>query len=276
MREGEPSATSMLVALARALVPAQGGRDPYAARLLPGRWARLADAGAHAPVRSAARVLSGGMVDHLALRTAAIDAFAREAVTAMEREAGEAQLVILGAGLDARAWRLGLGAKVFEVDHPATQTLKAARAPRERAPRFVPVDFTRDSLDDALSAAGHERARPTAWIWEGVTMYLPTAAVDATLGVIARRSARGSQLAMTYVDPSAVPLAPLVRRAFGLLFGEPLEAGFTPAALRALLAEHGLGVVRDGASDTWPRVLGGHPALAAVVRAERLVIAEKR
>jgi hypothetical protein len=36
--------------------------------------------------------------------------------------------------------------------------------------RFTPVDFTRDQLDPALAAAGHDPARPTTWVWEGVVV----------------------------------------------------------------------------------------------------------
>src|SRR5262249_46565830 len=98
-------------------------------------------------------------------RTIAVD----EAV----REARSPQLVILGAGLDGRAWRMRELAEttVFEVDHPDTQREKRSRigtlAQAARDVRFVPVDFTRDSLDEALAAAGHDPARPTTWIWEG-------------------------------------------------------------------------------------------------------------
>src|SRR6266576_3103389 len=77
------------------------------------------------------------------------------------------QLVILGAGLDGRAWRMTelAGADVFEVDHPASQQDKRERAgdlrPLARSLRYVPVDFTRDRLDVALAAAGHQQSVPT-------------------------------------------------------------------------------------------------------------------
>ena len=97
------------------------------------------------------------------------------------RDAGAPQVVILGAGLDGRAWRMPelRDVTVFEVDHPDSQREKAARAAAllrvAREVRFVPVDFTRDRLDEPLAAAGHDPARPTTWIWEGVVMYLTTA-----------------------------------------------------------------------------------------------------
>ena len=87
---------------------------------------------------------------------------------------------MLGAGLDARAWRLALGVPFFEVDHPDTQRRKAQRAPTEGAPRYVAVDFATTRVADALEAAGHDATVPTAWVWEGVTMYLPDVAVRDT------------------------------------------------------------------------------------------------
>jgi len=173
-------------------------------------------------------------------RTVAIDADLRNAAAP--------QVVILGAGLDGRAWRMPelRDAVVFEVDHPDSQREKQARAAAlERMAhevRFVPVDFTRDRLDDALAAAGHDPARPTTWIWEGVVMYLELSDIEATLAVVRRRSAPGSRLVVMYAAPS--PLALLI----GLLvrrLGEPLRSLFTAEQMRALLARHGFAVARD-------------------------------
>jgi methyltransferase (TIGR00027 family) len=135
---------------------------------------------------------------------------------------------------------------VLEVDHPDSQREKRARAaalvPAARDIRFVPVDFARDDLEAALAAAGHDPARPTTWIWEGVVMYLPRAAIEATLGVVARRSAARSRLVVLYHSPALfLPvIAFFVRR-----IGEPLRSVFRPAAMRALLARYGFEVVHD-------------------------------
>ena len=173
-------------------------------------------------------------------RTVAID----DAVRAV----ASPQLVILGAGLDGRAWRMPelSGVTVFEVDHPDSQRVKRARvatlAQAAREVRFVPVDFTRGSLDCMLAAAGHDPARPTTWIWEGVVMYLNPADVEATLAIIERRSAAGSRLIVAYHSPALMLrfVRLLVR-----LIGEPLRSVFTPGAMRALLAKHRFGIVRD-------------------------------
>jgi methyltransferase (TIGR00027 family) len=140
---------------------------------------------------------------------------------------------------------------------------------------FVPVDITRDDLERALEQAGHDATQPTAWVWEGVTMYLPPPAVVGTLQVVERRSAPRSRLALTYLDPGAVPLAPVVRAGFRAFFGEPLTSGYTPESMRALLRERGFEARFDESSRAWDRSLGGAPRWAGLVRAERLVVAHR-
>jgi methyltransferase (TIGR00027 family) len=176
----------------------------------------------------------------MAARTLAID----DAV----RKAASRELVILGAGLDGRAWRMPelSDVVVFEVDHPDSQLDKRQRVgsltQAARAIKFVPVDFARDNLDDALAAAGHDSRRPTTWIWEGVVMYLTRRDIEATLGVVARRSAPGSQLVVLYHSPAFMLriVGPVVR-----WLGEPLRSSFRPNAMRAMLAKYGFEILRD-------------------------------
>ena len=109
-----------------------------------------------------------------------------------------AQVVVLGAGLDGRAWRLPslAGADAYEVDHPASQDAKRDRvaaaglALASKTVTYVPVDFSRDRLDDRLAAAGHRRGEPTIWIREGVVPYLRGDEVAATVAALASLSAR--------------------------------------------------------------------------------------
>ncbi|HVZ35849.1 MAG TPA: SAM-dependent methyltransferase, partial [Polyangiaceae bacterium] len=164
------------------------------------------------------------------------------------RAAPAAQVVILGAGLDGRAWRMPELAHsiVFEVDHPDSQREKRGRlvslTQAAREVRFVPVDFTRDRLDEALAAHGHDPALPTTWIWEGVAMYLDQAAIEATLAVLRQRSPAGSRLIVTYFRPA------LIAKLVGILvarLGEPLRSAFQPEAWRELLAQHGFRVRED-------------------------------
>ncbi|AKV00542.1 Transcriptional regulator, MerR family [Labilithrix luteola] len=164
------------------------------------------------------------------------------------RAAASPQVVILGAGLDGRAWRMSelREVTVFEVDHPDTQRVKRSRVPtlerHAKEIRFVAVDFERDSLDEALEKAGHDSAKPTTWIWEGVVMYLARADIEKTLAVIAERSAKRSRLVIAYHQPALILhfLGPILRR-----IGEPLRTALTPTQMKALLDKYGFDVVRD-------------------------------
>ena len=251
MRAGQESKTAVLVCMGRAVAHGATGvtrfSDPTAIALLP--------EGARARVE---RVRSGalppglrgwyqdrhlrGLSSMMVARTVEID----DAV----RGATSPQLVILGAGLDGRAWRMPelRDVAVFEVDHPDSQREKRARvtslAPAARNVRFVPVDFERDRLDDALASAGHDPTRATTWIWEGVVMYLALPDIEATLSVIERRSASKSRLIVAYHSPALLLrlLGFVVRR-----LGEPLRSSFTADAMRALLGKHRFDVIRDEA-----------------------------
>ena len=82
------------------------------------------------------------------------------AIDAAVREHGATQVVVLGAGLDARAWRMPelAGATVVEVDHPASQRDKQRRlgdlSPTARAVVPVPVDLSREPLAPGPRAGG--------------------------------------------------------------------------------------------------------------------------
>jgi methyltransferase (TIGR00027 family) len=219
--------------------------DPTALLLLPAearqRVERFCAGGADKGLRGRVlRAWLGRQAKLMAARTVAID----DAV----RAARSPQLVILGAGLDGRAWRMPELREVtaFEVDHPDSQRDKRERlaglTQTARDVRFVPVDFTRDDLEQSLATADHDPTSPTTWIWEGVVMYLTPAAIESTLEVVKRRSAVGSRLIILYHCPAL--MLRLVGFVVGRL-GEPLRSAFKPEEMRALLAKYGFEVVRD-------------------------------
>ena len=166
------------------------------------------------------------------------------------------QVILLGAGFDSRAYRLpAMQSRVtFEVDHPSTQAVKrrVVRRAVGLAPnvRFVPVEFGRDDLADALTRAGHHPDEQTLVIWEGVTNYLTADAVAATFGTIASVVASGSPVVFTYIDrrmldgtlsfDGASESAEHVRRV-----GEPYTFGFDPTELSEYLALSGFEMLRD-------------------------------
>lgn len=239
MRAGLPSGTSLLVSFARGLGVDEQEVDPLAFDLLPPLLSRLASAprrlGAGAGLyRAAVRATTFGLIDHMVLRTQAIDAHLASAL-----QSGIDQLVILGAGLDARAWRLDslTNVTVFEIDHPSTQQYKRKRISQKTSPtdiRYVSVDFERESFSGRLREAGFRSGAPSVWIWEGVAMYLPLAAIRDTLDQLTELAAKGSELAMTYRVPGMLPYGVLGRLAIPAVFaaaGEPLKSTLEPQEL---------------------------------------------
>ena len=256
MKAGRPSRTAHLVALGRAMADAglshvASFHDPTA-RVFLSEKGRLSLAKTEQAYRAGVRgfrvEMARAMADMIGLRTAAIDVAVRDAVAE-----GARQLVILGAGYDGRAWRLSelAGVKVFEVDHPATQSDKRARVaelpPALGIVTFVPVNFEHDALDDALERAGHDRSSPTCWLWEGVVMYLTRDAMRATLAAVAARSAPGSTLIVNYHTARRGLLAQLIFR----LIGEPQISSWTPDEMAADLHAAGFAVRADSGMADW-------------------------
>lgn len=274
MRPTWSSLTALLVSGARA-VPRDvehAAADPLAARMLPRPLGALLStlSGLAEHDRTWVRALptlSLGLVDHISLRTLAIDAECEAAV-----RGGARQLVVLGAGFDTRVHRLACLQTVdaFEVDHPATSAVKAARAKdlplAAQSLRRVTLDFERDDLEAVLAAAGHDATVPTLWIWEGVTMYLTSAAIDETLAVVERRSAPRSTLAMSYGPPDFVPPVYL---AFLRIAQEPLRTLLTPAQVADKLDHFGFRIAADHGSADWLARFGGG---GWIVGRERLVV----
>ena len=119
------------------------------------------------------------------------------------------QVVLLGAGFDARAFRLPWppGTRCFEVDTadvlgPKDQVIAAEHAVPGCERLVVPCDLRGDS-QAALSAVGLDPARPTAWIAEGLLVYLAAADVDRLLDTITGLSAPGSWLGLTMTTRDA-------------------------------------------------------------------------
>jgi methyltransferase (TIGR00027 family) len=116
--------------------------------------------------------------------------------------------------------------------------------------RFVPVDFGRDDIGQALTSSGFSSGRRTLVLWEGVTNYLSAEAVDATFRFLTSIVASGSPLLFTYVDSAildgsrefegAHESSAHVRRV-----GEPYTFGFDPSQVGEYLAERGIHLVGD-------------------------------
>jgi methyltransferase (TIGR00027 family) len=148
-----------------------------------------------------------GVSGFIAVRTRAFDEFILKGA-----QSGCRQLVILGAGLDSRAYRFKdelAGIRVFEVDHPLSQAVKKKRLEKcfgnlPEHVSYVPVDFNSDDLFERLGAFGYDPGLPGVFTMEGVVEYLPEESVRETLAAVIRNSGRGSSLIMDYVYRAAI------------------------------------------------------------------------
>jgi methyltransferase (TIGR00027 family) len=136
------------------------------------------------------------MREQIAVRTRFFDDFLLEAAAA-----GCRQAVLLAAGLDARAYRLPwpAGTVVFEIDQPKVIKFKTTTLARLGAAptcdrRAVGIDL-RDDWPTALRESFFDMDQPTAWIAEGLLMYLPPESQNLLLDNITGLSAPGSRVA---------------------------------------------------------------------------------
>jgi methyltransferase (TIGR00027 family) len=168
-------------------------------------------------------------------------------------EDGLDELVLLGAGLDSRPYRLAKQlrrARVIEVDHPASQTSKRERVRRllghePEHVTYAAVDFTSDDLAATLAAAGHQRSSRTLFIWSGVSAYLPEAAVAEILSWV---GAHGSPRTSIVFDACWAEMVDGSREYHGATklrkavaqAGEPLRWGIPHGRVKETLARFGL------------------------------------
>ena len=199
---------------------------------------------------------------------------------------GAEAVVLLGAGLDTLALRVPAlrRTRVYEVDLPgniAAKRTALVRAFGETPRHVVPValDFETGSLGQELVAAGWSPRVKTLFVWEGVTQYLPRAAVGQTLGSL-RRASPGSLLALTYVRDDFMSgrefygAEPVYRR---IVERQRLwKTGFAPDELAGLLAEHGWRVVEDvGSAELAERYVAPSGRALPLTGMERWALAEK-
>lgn len=184
---------------------------------------------------------------------------------------GIGQIVILGAGFDCRIYRLSdmKSVAAFEVDHPATLGAKRSRLrslieDSQTNVHFVEIDFARQDLAKVLHQEGLDPGQPTIFVWEGVTNYLTSSAVDSVLRYVAG-CAVGSRLIFTYVHRGALDssgrfpdAAKIVSNVENL--GEPWTFGLIPEELPSYLAVRGLQLDRDESARDYRRAYFGKAA----------------
>ncbi|OBH85441.1 class I SAM-dependent methyltransferase [Mycobacterium scrofulaceum] len=143
-----------------------------------------------------------GMVDYMAARTAFFDKFFTDAT-----RAGARQVMILAAGLDSRAWRLGWpdGTTVYELDQPRVLEWKLSTLRDNGAEptcRLVPVPVDlRHDWPAALRQAGFDASAPSVWSAEGLLPFLPAAAQELLFERVQALAAPGSRIAVEAPGP---------------------------------------------------------------------------
>ena len=162
---------------------------------------------------------------------------------------GMTQYVVLGAGLDTFAYRNPHpGLRVFEVDHPATQSwkrelLQAAGITIPPSLTFVPIDFEQETLADGLEDCGFDASAAAFFSWLGVTPYLTREACMTTLSSIAKLPTGSGVVFDFAVDPALLNAGQ--RQALDALskrvarYGEPFQLFFDPGNLQDELKEMG-------------------------------------
>ncbi len=218
-------ATAVMVAAARAAETDKDNpliRDPYAKVLVAGAgtgiWEFMLDdefVAKVADIDPEVAAIFEHMGSYQAVRTHFFDEFFTAAAGA-----GIRQIVILASGLDSRAYRLPwpAGTTVYELDQPKVLEYKAATLDQHgatpKAPRReVPIDLRFD-WPKALREAGFDPSVPTAWLAEGLLMYLPADAQDRLFEQVTELSAAGSRIAAETVGIHAADRRERMRERF--------------------------------------------------------------
>lgn len=170
--------------------------DPYAEAFV-----------AAVPTDGAETGVPRGFIHAVIVRTRFFDDYLQQACAA-----GFRQVVLLAAGLDTRGFRLNWpdGVRLFELDFPDVLAFKdrvlTGQAARPRCKRTaVPADL-REDWETPLTEAGFTPTAPTAWLAEGLLLYLSGNEAARLFTTVGELSAPSSQLAFDHRDPLATHL----------------------------------------------------------------------
>jgi len=232
VREDRPSSTATLIAAATVFL----SRDARASDLVPAgaaEWCarclealsrlKIVEMISHPALRWAARLAERATVPGLLLHFMLRKRWIEEAVRTALAEGCE-QVVVVGAGFDTLALRLSREfplASFIEVDHPATQASKRLAAERGSAVgnmHFIAADLSRVRLQDALSGGAYRPKARSAFVIEGLLMYLTDAEVAGVFGALREIQSAGGRVVFTVMEPASDGRSafhnatPLVRR----------------------------------------------------------------
>jgi methyltransferase (TIGR00027 family) len=267
MKKEKSSKTADQMALSRAIESLKSGNericfDRYAKDFLSNEYSRL--------IRSKImrlftiwlmERLFPGHYYYVVARSRYIDDYLQENITS-----GIKQLVIIGAGLDSRPYRFDdlKKIKVYEVDHPATQSIKKKKVKNTfgAIPEhvvFVAVDFNDEQIDVKLLKSGYDKNLKTLFIWEGTTPYINLEAVHKILEFISAESGAGSSIIFDYILSSVVNGTCMLEGARNELkkmakTDEPFILGFEKDEIDLFLKEKGFNNIKDAGADYFKSV----------------------
>jgi len=162
------------------------------------------------------------------------------------------QIVIIGAGYDTRAYRIGTlkgHIRIFEIDRPETMAkkigiLKNIFGTLPDHVMFIPHDLGQGSSWPALEAAGFSPSQKTLFLLEGLVMYLPRPEIEELLAGIARQAGAGSAVLFDFIpqsmaDGSSDAEGGRAIRDWTIMIGEPILSGFTEGEVVPVLTNLG-------------------------------------
>ncbi|OBI51733.1 SAM-dependent methyltransferase [Mycobacterium kyorinense] len=281
-------ATATMVAAARAAASRQADpiiNDPFAEPLVHAAGIDLFTRLASGELEFA-DIETGWMMHYFAVRARFFDSFFPSALSA-----GIRQAVIVGSGLDSRAYRLEwpAGSIVYEIDQPEVIDFKNSVLTRMGATpatqlRTIGIDLRLD-WPTALRQAGFDPSSPTAWLAEGLLIgYLPCDAQNRLLHQLTALSAPGSRFTADHLTDDSSSIGSYLlgvaeswkRHGYVVDFGDltyPRDRSDVEKYLRARgwhTTDYGLGDLLNGAGGSAKipdNILSGHDALHYLIAA---------
>lgn len=202
-----------------------------------------------------------GLSSSIMVRVRYFDDFVERSI-----DEGLEQLVILGAGYDTRAYRmeeLKNNVKVFEVDHPNTQSFKTRKikeifgfTPEHVV--YVSVDFETEKISQKLFDNGYDPLKKTCFVLEGLVMYIPPEAVARIFSFITENSPKGSAVIFDYYPQSVVDgnckleVGQNIRNHL-IELGEPLQFGIKEELIEDFLEEFGFSNIKNVTSENYKK-----------------------
>lgn len=177
------------------------------------------------------------------------------------------QLIILGAGYDTRPYRIpeiDNNFKVFEVDHPDTQSFKKEIITRilGKLPgnvTYIPLNLETGDLDLAISSTCFSELKKTLVIMEGLIMYLSSDSIHRIFSYFSQRCPVGSKILFDYYPESVVSgekneyAKNIVK--FTQMNGEPLKFGIPDNDERVFLSQWNFSEIRIVSSEEYKKLL---------------------